>query len=86
MNHYYIEFMIKERRRDEREECEKQRLLKPVGHSHPGPMQKAGNIVVGMVRRIRERMELRNAHPHLETSLSFVNNVAHPMEKADELA
>jgi len=77
MNHYYIEFMIKERRRDEREECEKQRLLKPVGHSHPGPMQKAGNIVVGMVRRIREQMESRNGNRQLDARLSVANNMAH---------
>lgn len=78
MNHYYIEFMIKERRRDEREECERRRLLKPVVHSHPGPMQKAGNIVVGMVRRIREQMESRNGHRKLDARLFVANNVAHP--------
>ena len=77
MNHYYIEFMIKERRRDEREECERRRLLKPVGHSHPGPMQKAGNIFVGMVRRIREHIESQNGHRKLDALLSVANNMAH---------
>jgi hypothetical protein len=78
MNHYYIDFMISERRRDEREECERRRRLNPVGHSHPGPMQKAGNIVVGMVRRIREQMESRNGNRQLDARLSVANNMAHP--------
>lgn len=75
MNHYYIEFMIKERRRDERKECERRRRLNLAGHSHPGPMQKAGNIFVGMMRRIREQMESRNGNRQLDARLSVANNV-----------
>jgi hypothetical protein len=36
MNYHYIEFMIKERRKEEVERCNRMRLLKLAGYPHKG--------------------------------------------------
>ena len=50
MNHHCIDYMIRERRREELEECERRRLLKSVCPSQTGLIRRAGTIISAAVR------------------------------------
>ena len=76
MNYHYFEFMIKEQRRDEREDCERRRLLKTAGHSIAEPVQKAARDLDGIMRWLKEKRVLRNKW--LDTFLSITERGAQP--------
>lgn len=52
MNYHYIDYMIKERQREELEECERRRLLKSAGYDQEGLIQKTGSGFLNAVRRL----------------------------------
>ena len=60
MNHHYIDYMIRERRREELEECKRRRLLKSVHPSRTGLIRRAGTIFSAAVQWFKE---LRPARP-----------------------
>jgi len=76
MNYYYIDFMIRERQREEQESCERRRLLKSAGyHPQKGLLQKAGGGFLNAVHHLKEwqAFKLIRLHP----CYSMANNVAH---------
>ena len=54
MNYHYIDYMIRERRREELEECERRRLLKSSGTSQTGWIPWARRIFSNAVERLKE--------------------------------
>jgi hypothetical protein len=52
MNYHYIDYMIKERRREELEACEKQRLLNSAGYSQKAMIRKGFTNLVDALRRL----------------------------------
>ena len=66
MNYHYIDYMIKERRRAELEECERQRLLNSAGYSQAALISKAFGDLANAVRRLRAQLSRnhRLVYPH----------------------
>lgn len=60
MNYHYIDYMIRERRSDELEECERRRLLRSARSSPTGLIRRAGTAFSAAIKRLKE---LRPARP-----------------------
>jgi hypothetical protein len=54
MNYHYIEYMIKERRKEEVEECKRIRLLKRAGYTRTGCMER---MLVAISKKISFRKD-----------------------------
>ena len=76
MNYHYIEYMLKERQREELEACERRRLLEAAGHPQAGLIHKAFSGLTNFVRRFKEQQTLR--HKRLHACVSMVHKVAEP--------
>ena len=74
MNYHYIDYMIKERQREELEACDRRRLLKSAGHYKPGLIHKIGKVFLNTVRRLKENQTLR--HGRLRLCFSSSTNLA----------
>ncbi len=66
MNYHYIDYMIKERRREELEACEKQRLLNSAGYSKKAMIRKGFTDLVNALRRLTTPRTLNHLrlYPH----------------------
>ena len=56
MNHHYIEFMIKERQKEEREECERRRLLRDADLSNAGLVRKISCCFASLICRYKKQL------------------------------
>ena len=73
MNYHYIDYMIKERQRDEIDACERRRLLKSAGYSQKGLSHWLGTIFGTIGQHLKE---LRLVPPkRLHTCVSMVQSV-----------
>ena len=61
MNHHYIDYMIRERRREELEECERRRLLMSARSSKAGLIRRAGTAFSAAIQRLKELRPRRPA-------------------------
>ena len=66
MNAHYIDYMIRERRREELEACERQRLLNAAGYSQKAMIGKGfTNLVNGLRSLITQwRLNHRRRYPY----------------------
>ncbi|MBT8347274.1 MAG: hypothetical protein KJO28_13330 [Desulfofustis sp.] len=66
MNFHYIDYMIKERRREELEACARQRILNSAGYSQTGLICKSFRNMVSAVRRVTKQWTLdhRRQYPY----------------------
>lgn len=76
MNYHYIDYMIKERQREELDACNRRRLLKSSGHIKPSLIHKIGKGLLNTVRRLKEKQTLR--HRRQYPCFSMADNVAQP--------
>jgi hypothetical protein len=60
MNYHYIDYMIKERQRDELEACERKRLLKTASQQQPSFTRMICNGVVEACKRLRNNHSTRS--------------------------
>jgi hypothetical protein len=74
MNYHCIDYMIKERQREELEACARRRLLKSAGHSQGGLVHMAKSGFLSTVRRLK--VQLTFLFRRLQTNFSMLNNVA----------
>ena len=74
MNYHYIDYMIKERQREELEACERWRTLRSVGYHQESLIRKIGSGILNAVRRSKEQklFRFRRLHP----SYSMAKNIA----------
>lgn len=56
MNHHYIEYMIRERRREEIEACDRQRMLKYAGYRNAGFLQQLNLAVIRKIKLWKEHL------------------------------
>ncbi len=63
MNHHYIDYMIRERRKEELEACERRRLLKSVHPSKTVLIRRAGTILSGAIQWFKELRPVRPFRP-----------------------
>ena len=54
MNYHYIDYMIRERQREELKVCERRRLLKSAGYSETGLFHWINNVVSKAVQRMKK--------------------------------
>ena len=64
MNYHYIDYMIKERQRDELEACERQRLLNSAAYNQTGLIRMICNGIVDAVHRLRKQCSIKNQLLH----------------------
>lgn len=66
MNYHYIDYMIRERRREELEACERQRLLNSAGYSQKAMIRKGFTNLVNAFRRLTTQWSLdyRRIYPY----------------------
>ncbi len=74
MNYHDIDYMIRERQKEEREAGEKQRLLTSTGYPQAALIGKAGNSFVHAVCRLQEHWSFRCRR--LYPCFSMAHNVA----------
>jgi hypothetical protein len=74
MNPHYIDYMIRERQREELEACQRRRLLNSAGRQQPGLLHQIGKTFRHTVRRLKEKRVSpeRRMHP----CFSILNSVA----------
>ena len=73
MNYHYIDYMIKERQRDEIEACERRRLLNSAGYGQKSLIHWVNNIFSKAAQRLKE---LRLIPPKkLHSSVTMVHDV-----------
>jgi len=53
MNYHYIDYMIKERQREELEVCERRRLLKSASHFQTGLSHERGTVFSKLFQRLK---------------------------------
>ncbi len=56
MNHHYIEYMIRERRREEIEASDRQRILKRAGYNDAGFLQRLKLAVIRKIKLWKEHV------------------------------
>lgn len=69
MNYHYIDYMIKERQRDELEACERQRLLNSAAYNQTGLIRMICNGLVDAVQRLRKQCSIKNQLLHPRCSI-----------------
>lgn len=74
MNYHYIDYMIKERQRDELEACERKRLLKSTTSNQTGLIRMICNGIVDAVHRLIKQRSIRSwlLHPCYSRVRGFV--------------
>lgn len=74
MNYHYIDYMIKERQRDELEACERRRLLNSAAYNQTGLMRMICNRIADAVNRLRKLCsnKSRPRHPRCSIVSGFV--------------
>ena len=75
MNPHYIDYMIRERRREELEACQRRRLLNSAGRQQSGLLHQIGKTFRNTVRRLKEKRVSPERRPHL--CFSIAHSVAH---------
>lgn len=58
-NPHYIDYMIRERHRDELEACQRRLLLKSGSHHQPGFFRQKSTVFLNVFRRIKEKLTCR---------------------------
>jgi len=76
MNYHYIDYMIKERHRDEREACERKRLLNGADKNRTGLIRIIRKGIVDAVHhQIKQRFDRdRYLRPRFSVVRGFVRN------------
>ena len=69
MNYHYIDYMIKERQRDELEACERQRLLNSAAYNQTGLIRMICNGIGDAVQRLRKQCSIKNRLLHRRCSI-----------------
>lgn len=74
MNYHYIDYMIKERQRDELEACERKRLLNSTASNQTGLIRMICNGIVDAVHRLIKQRSIRSwlLHPCCSIVRGFV--------------
>ena len=72
MNYHYIDYLIKERQRDEIEAYERHRLLQSAGYSQKGLSHWVGTLFGRTVQRLKELRFIPPLHAGVSTLDSIV--------------
>ncbi len=56
MNHHYIEYMVRERRREEIEACNRMRMLRSAGYLDAGFLKRLSIAITRVIKMWRERI------------------------------